>query len=239
MGMNFDCIWQLPPNQLLASKSEVHIWRATLDRPLEEVERLAQVLSADERSRANRFYFAQDRQKFIVARGLLRTILSNYLGTPADRLQFDYGYHGKPAIKATPVRFNLSHSHNLALYALTRERELGIDLEFIRPISDSAQIAKRYFSPYENASFQALAPDQKIAGFFHHWTRKEAYLKAVGNGLAANNDDFDQKVATEKLTDTTRWWLRSFIPAPNCRATVAVEGQDWDIVCIEETPQII
>ena len=233
MGINFNCVWQLPPHPLLASKSEVHIWRATLDRPPKEVERLAQTLSTDERGRAARFHFEQDRQRFIVARGLLRTILSNYLSIPADRLQFDYGPHGKPTIKATSLRFNLSHSQNLALYALTCDRELGVDIEFIRPINDAVQIAQRYFSPCENAIFQALAPDQKPAGFFHHWTRKEAYLKAVGDGLAANNDDFDRTVATHESSDPNCWLLRSFAPAPNYRATVAVKGQGWDIVYIE------
>lgn len=228
--------WQMPPNQLLATKSEVHLWRATLDRPLEEVERLAQTLSTDERGRAKRFHFEQDRQRFIVARGLLRTILSKYLGMPAERLQFDYGHYGKPAIKATQVRFNLSHSHSLALYAITRDRDLGIDLEFIRSVNEAEQIAKRYFSNRENAIFQALSPNEKPGGFFHHWTRKEAYLKAVGDGLAANNDHFDQTVAREESVEgdrSIRWFLRSFTPAPNYQATVAVEGKGWDIVYLE------
>ncbi len=224
-----DCSWQLPPKQLLANKNEVHIWRATLDCPLEEVERLAPILSADERRRAERFHFEQDRQRFIVARGLLRTILANYLGIPAARLEFDYGHHGKPAIKDTQLRFNLSHSKSLALYAITRDRELGIDLEFIRPMTEAEQIAQRYFSPQENAVFQALSPEQKPAGFFYHWTRKEAYLKAVGDGIAAGNDDFDEMVATDGARPN-RWFLRSFVPAANYQATVAVQGNGWDIV---------
>ncbi len=231
-----DLRWQLPPKQLSISRSEVHIWRSTLDRPLEQVERLAQTLSADERRRAERFYFEQDGQRFIVARGLLRTILSNYLGIPAACLQFDYGHRGKPAIAETQLRFNLSHSHSLALYAITIDRNLGVDLEFIRPITEAGQIAKRYFSRRENDIFQALTPDQKPAGFFYHWTRKEAYLKAVGDGLAVNNDDFDATVATEELIESNRairWFLRSFAPAPNYQATVAVEGNGWDIVYLE------
>ena len=231
-----DIVWQLPPNQLLASKSKVHVWRADLDRPLKEVERLAQTLSMDERQRAERFHFERDSQRFVVARGLLREILSKYLKIPADRLQFDYGRYGKPTIQATQVRFNLSHSHSLVLYAITRDRDLGIDLEFIRPINDAEQIAKRYFSHRENAVFQALSPSQKPAGFFHHWTRKEAYLKAVGDGLVTNNNLFDQTVATEAAAQSDResyWFLRSFAPAPNYQATVAVEGEGWDIVYLE------
>lgn len=232
MIINLDCDWQLPPKQLLAAKNEVHIWRATLDRSLAEVEGLAPILSADERNRAERFHFEHDRQRFIVARGLLRTILSNYIGMPASRLQFDYGHHGKPAIKNTPVRFNLSHSKDLALYAITRDREVGIDVEFIRPINDAEQIANRYFSKCENAIFQALSSTEKPAGFFHHWTRKEAYLKAVGDGLAVGNDDFDETVAI-KGDRANRWFLRSFFPAASYQATVAVEGSGWDIVCLQ------
>lgn len=231
-----DLMWHLPPKRLSISRSEVHIWRSSLDRLPEEVEGLAQTLSADERRRAERFYFEQDSQRFIVARGFLRTILSNYLDIPAACLQFDYGHRGKPAIAETQLRFNLSHSKDLALYAITRDRDLGVDLEFIRPMNEAGQIAKRYFSRRENDIFQALSPSQKPAGFFHHWTRKEAYLKAVGDGLAANNDDFDATVATEELIESDRairWFLRSFAPAPNYLATVAVEGNGWDIVYLE------
>jgi 4'-phosphopantetheinyl transferase len=228
------CNWLLPKGQLSANKNEVHIWRSILDLPREKVEILAQTLSTDERKRADRFHFEQDRQRFIAARGLLRTILANYLNIPAALLQFDYGHHGKPEIKNTQLRFNLSHSKSFALYAVTCDRNLGIDLEFIRPMQEAEQIAKRYFSVQENAIFQALTPEQKPAGFFHHWTRKEAYLKAVGDGLAVGNDDFDKTVATES-DRANRWFLRSFSPAPNYLATVAVEGNDWDIVYLESS----
>ncbi len=227
-----DCNWQLPPSQLLANKNEVHIWRSILDLPIAKVELLAQTLSTDEGGRAERFHFKQDRQRFIVARGLLRTILGNYLGIPAALLEFNYGPHGKPEIKHTQIRFNLSHSKNLVLYAITSDRELGIDLEFIRPITEAEQIANRCFSKREKAIFQALSPEQKPTGFFHHWTRKEAYLKAVGDGLAASNDDFDRTVAIES-DRAHRWFLRSFVPAANYLATVAVEGNGWDMVYLE------
>ncbi|MBW4664812.1 MAG: 4'-phosphopantetheinyl transferase superfamily protein [Chroococcus sp. CMT-3BRIN-NPC107] len=227
-----DCSWHLSPNQLLVNKNEVHIWRSTLNLPREKVEILAQTLSADELKRAQKFHFEQDRQRFMVARGLLRTILGNYLAVPAALLEFNYGQHGKPAIRDTFLRFNLSHSENLVLYAITRDRNLGIDLEFIRPMKEAEQIAKRYFSLQENAIFQALSPDEKPAGFFYHWTRKEAYLKAVGDGLAAGNNDFDDTVAT-KSDRAKQWFLRSFAPAPNYLATVAVEGNDWNILYLE------
>ncbi len=230
-----DLLWHLPPKQLLISQGEIHLWRVFLDCPAIPVEQLAQLLSADERVRTERFYFEQDKNRFIVTRALLRTILGGYLGTAAERLQFDYGQHGKPAIaepqNGSSLRFNLSHSQNLTVFAVARDRDLGIDLEFIRPIAEAEQIAKRYFSLRENAIFQALSPSQKSAGFFHHWTRKEAYLKAVGNGVAANNDDFDETVVSEESIESpNRWFLHSFVPAPNYLATLAVEGNGWDIV---------
>lgn len=227
-----DCSWQLPPNQLLANKNEVHIWRSTLDLPGEKVEILAQTLSANEHKRAQKFHFEQDRQRFIVARGLLRTILGSYLAVPAASLEFDYGQYGKPEIRETQIKFNLSHSKNLALYAITSDRNLGIDLEFIRPMKEAEQIAKRYFSPQENAIFQALSPNAKPVGFFHYWTRLEAYLKAVGDGLAAGNDNFDKTVATKK-SRAKGWFLHSFTPAANYIATVAVEGSDWKILYLK------
>jgi 4'-phosphopantetheinyl transferase len=196
---------------------------------------LAQLLSADERVRVERFYFEQDKNRFIVTRALLRTILGSYLGTAAERLQFDYGQHGKPAIAASQnllsLRFNLSHSQNLTMFAVARDRDLGVDLEFIRPIAEAEQIAKRYFSIQENAVFQALSPSQKPAGFFRHWTRTEAYIKAVGNGLAANINDFDETVTMEEsIASPNRWFLHSFVPAPNYLATLAMEGNGWDIL---------
>jgi 4'-phosphopantetheinyl transferase len=126
----------------------------------------------------------------------------------------------------------LSHSQNLALYAITCDRELGIDLEFIRPMTEAVQIAQRYFSRRENAIFQALTSEEKPTGFFYHWTRKEAYLKAVGDGIAAGNDDFDEMVATES-DRAKHWFLHSFIPAVNYQATVAVEGDGWEIVYLK------
>lgn len=238
-----DLVWQLPPKQLSLSPSEVHLWRVFLDHPIMPVEQLAQTLSADEYVRAERFYFERDKNRFIVARALLRTILGSYLSLAAQQVQFCYGHRGKPALAKIHAQsglyFNLSHSQELAICAVTRDRDLGVDLEFIRPINEAEQIAKRYFSGRENAVFQALSPDQKTAGFFHHWTRKEAYLKAIGDGLAADNDCFDETVATAESRESDRairWFLRSFSPAPNYQATVAVEGKGWDIVYLDGMP---
>lgn len=233
-------MWHRPPKQLSVSPSEVHIWRAFLDLPAIQVEQLVQNLSPDEYIRAERFYFERDKYRFIVARALLRTVLGSYLGVPANQLQFCYGHRGKPALAAiyakSGLRFNVSHSQNLVVYAVSCDRELGVDVEFIRPISEAEQIAKRYFSVRENASFQSLPPSEKQAGFFYHWTRKEAHLKAEGEGLSADSDRFDASVATEDTnilssgdSASDRWFLHGFTPAPNYIATVAVEGKGWDL----------
>lgn len=233
-------MWHLPPKQLSVSSSEVHIWRVLIDRPTLPVEQLAKMLSADELTRAERFYFERDRNRFIVARAALRTILGSYLGVAAKQVQFCYGHRGKPALAPIQAKsgleFNLSHSGEVAVCAVTRDRDIGIDVEFIRPITEAEQIAKRYFSVRENASFQALPNSEKQAGFFYHWTRKEAHLKAEGEGLSANSDRFDTSVAMEEAkmlesSDRTcnRWFLQEFTPAPNYIATVAVEGKGWNL----------
>jgi len=133
--------WRPPPEDLALSSNDVHVWRASLDQLALRFQRLAQTLSADEQLRAERFYFEQDRRRFVVSRGLLRTILGCYLGIEPSRLQFCYGSRDKPALVETSgggtLRFNLSHSQGLALYAVTRNREIGVDLERIRPISEA------------------------------------------------------------------------------------------------------
>ena len=137
----FDSLWGLPPSDLALSSDHIHVWCASLDQPASCVQQFAQSLSADERVRAERFHFEQHRNRFIAGRGLLRMILSYYTGIEPSRLQFCYGSRDKPALVETSgggtLRFNLSHSQGLALYAVTRNREIGVDLERIRPISEA------------------------------------------------------------------------------------------------------
>jgi len=240
-----DNVWCPPPTDLIVTSSDVHVWRAVLDQPAARVQHLAQTLCADERIRAERFYFEQHRQRFIVARGLLRTILGYYLGIAPDQLQFCYGSRGKPALVETPsgstLRFNLSHSEGLALYGVTRDRELGIDIEYIRPITEMEQIAKRFFSVQENAVFCTLPTNQKLAAFFNCWTRKEAYVKAIGDGLALPLDQFDVSLAPGEparllaikgdRSGANYWSLQELSPAPGYVAALAVEGHGWNLSC--------
>jgi 4'-phosphopantetheinyl transferase len=237
-------VWLPPPPDLTLSRDEVHVWQADLDPPASRLQQLAQTLSADEHSRAKRFYFEQHRQRFIAGRGILRTILGRYLGIEPRQLQFCYGPRGKPALAETSggsiLQFNLSHSQGLALYAVTRDRQIGIDLECIRSISDVEQIAKRFFSAREYAVISELPPNQKQEAFFRCWTCKEAYLKATGEGLAqldrievllTPGEPVTLLNVTGDLHTAQGWVLQELTPASGYLAALAVAGQGWHLSC--------
>jgi 4'-phosphopantetheinyl transferase len=238
-------LWSPPPAELALSSDEVHVWCASLEQPASSLRWLGQTLSADEQERAGRFHFERDRRHFIAGRGLLRTILGRYLRVEAERLQFCYGPRGKPSLLETcggdTLCFNVSHSHGLALYAVTHGRKVGVDVEWMRPLDDIEQIAERFFSARENATFRALAPDQKVEAFFNCWTRKEAYIKATGDGLSRPLDEFDVSLAPGEPArllhvasdpqEAARWLLRGLTPAPDYAAAVIVAGQDWRLAC--------
>lgn len=172
----------------------VHVWKASLDPSADELARCENRLSVDERARAARFHFERDRRRYVAARGALRQRLSAYLARPADEIVFAYGERGKPSLAGndtgSQLAFNVAHSHELALMAFTLDRELGVDLEFVRGMPDAMPIARRHFTPAEAA---LLAADTaKIdERFFWLWTRKEAVIKGVGAGLATPLDEFD------------------------------------------------
>jgi len=227
---------------LVLPQHEIHVWRASLGRNSACLQELVKTLSSDELDRANRFHFEADRSRFIIARGILRNILSYYLGIEPHQLQFCYGSHGKPALKTCDLlHFNLSHSQDLALYAFTRDRQIGIDLEYVRHLPGLDQIVAQFFSIRERATFLALPSSQQPAAFFHGWTCKEAILKALGDGLALPLNQFDVSLLPDRpaklfsingdRTAAERWLLQSFIPAPDYVAAVAIEGHDWEVKC--------
>ncbi|MCL1471638.1 4'-phosphopantetheinyl transferase family protein [Argonema antarcticum] len=239
------CIWDAPPADFTLSSNDIHIWCACIDLPSLRVQQLAQILSEDELKRAERFYFEQHRNRFIARRGILRTILSRYLDRSPNELEFNYGSRGKPALAETcggdRLRFNLSDSHGFALYAVTCDRNLGIDIEKIRPIDDAEQIAKRFFSSQEYAVLRDLDRSQQQVAFYNCWTRKEAYVKAIGDGLSFPLDGFDVSLSPgepAKLlsikSDTesaANWLLQDFIPVTGYVAALAVEGFGFNISC--------
>lgn len=235
--------WSSPPVPLLLKRDEVHIWRAALDQPVSVVKSFSRILTPDERDKAERFYFQRDREHFIVARGLLRTILGRYLNLEPARLRFTYNAYGKPALDETfavdELRFNLSHSHGLVLYAFARQREIGLDIEYQREDLASVEIAGRFFSRREAELFSALPQHLRVEGFFNCWTRKEAYIKAKGLGLSLSLDSFEvslvpgETAALLSVTDATekveRWAMTELAPGHGYAAALVVEGHDWQL----------
>jgi 4'-phosphopantetheinyl transferase len=230
---------------LRLGSDDVHIWCAALDQLPGRVSRLAQLLSVDERERAGRLVFEQHRQHFIVGRGLLRLILGRYLELAPDQLKFEYGRQGKPALAnlsgPPALAFNLSHSHGLALYAVASNRALGVDVEAIRRLDDLEAIAKRFFSATEYTVLSSLPPAQKPTGFFNCWTRKEAYIKAIGDGLSYPLDRFDvslrpgEPARLLRVQDdpqaTGRWSLYHLAPVPGYVGAVVAAGQPVKLSC--------
>jgi 4'-phosphopantetheinyl transferase len=240
-----DTIWHRPSGRYVLPQGEVHVWRANLDQPQRLFARLTQLLSAEERARADRFHFEVDRKRCILARGILRLLLGDCLGTPAERLQFRYSEFGKPSLasESAPVEFNVSHSGDLVLVALGRGRALGVDVERIRIDVATEEIAARYFSVNECRDFATVAPDLRCAAFFACWTRKEAYIKARGDGLSLPLEQFDvaflpghaaRLIATRhEPGEVHRWTLRGLEAGCGYKAALAVEGADWQMRCWE------
>jgi 4'-phosphopantetheinyl transferase len=177
---------------------EIHVWQARLDVPQSEVSSLYETLTDDERHRASRFYFEKHRRRFIVGRGILRTILGRYLGVQPDNIRFTYNDKGKPSLvesKLNDFGFNISHSDELALYAFALGAPVGVDVEVIRPVSDMEAIAKRFFSPLEYEMLRRVPAENQLEAFFNCWTRKEAYVKAEGLGFYIPLDSFAVSLA--------------------------------------------
>jgi 4'-phosphopantetheinyl transferase len=237
-----DNYWQSPPVDLKLAQDEVHVWCMALDQEPALVERFHATLTGDEQERAAKFYFPKDRQHFIVARGLLRLILGRYLDQAPTQLRFVYNAYGKPSLEATPsLHFNLSHSKGLALLGVSSDRELGIDLEYVRTDFPFEQVAKSVFSVPEQAILRSLPEAAKPEAFFNAWTRKEAYIKALGQGLSIPLDQFDvaflpgEPAALREVRGTWAnahdWTLQHLAPAPDYAGAIAVAGSGWQMRC--------
>ena len=232
-------IWQNPAQHPILAKNQVHVWRANLELPTAAIDQLTTYLSADEISRANKFRFPIHKRRFIVARGILRQLLGNYLQLSPDNIKFEYGDHGKPRIAAsvadTFLQFNVSHSEEYALYGFTHHHLIGVDLEYLREMKDAVKLAERFFSPREFELLAGIASEQQREVFFKLWTAKEAYLKAIGTGLtnslASIDISFDQAgnpklLAIEAdLGATANWFMYPCVPETNYVATVAIKTQ--------------
>lgn len=234
------------PLALELRNDEIHVWYVSLDQQVSRLQRMESILSVDEKMRAERYHFERDRNRFIMGRGVLRTIISWYLNIEAGKLQFCYGKHGKPALADTfgkgTICFNLSHSEGLALYAFARGRTIGVDIEHIRDIPEIGRMAERFFSVTEKDVFLALPKSEKKEAFFNCWTRKEAFIKAIGDGLYWPLDKFDVSLSPEEPAEllsidgdtakASKWHLEDLSPASGFSAACAVEG-DCRILCYQ------
>ena len=241
--MKTDHSWRPPPAKFHLARDEVHVFRVYLNLPVSRIKDLQKTLTADERNRAERFHFPQDRQNFIVIRGALRAILGRYLDIRPGQLRFCYNKFGKPDLDIAngshKLNFNLSHSGRLALFAVANSAKIGIDIECIRTDFEYELIAARFFSPGEYLKLKNLPPQMKPEAFFNCWTRKEAYIKARGEGLSLPLDQFEVSLVPgepaqllqtkEDAAETKRWSLINLQPERGYAAAIAVEGHEWRI----------
>lgn len=236
-------LWSPPPAEFTLTSDQVHVWSLDLMQSEATVAQLYQLLSTDEQQRAQRFRFPKDQQAFTVARGGLRILLSRYLQCSGAEICFIYNAYGKPAIAhpTTALAFNVSHSHGLALYAITRDRTVGVDVEYIRTDFPTLEIAKSYFSVAEQAELRSLPASLQPEAFFNAWTRKEAYIKAIGQGLSMLLAEFDVSLTPGKPVNllavrvpgqvASHWSLQHLAPAPGYVGAIAVVGHDWQLQC--------
>ena len=222
----------------LPRPGEVHLWRIPLFPRPEVIEARAGLLTRDETERARRFRFDIHRQRYILRRGALRTLLGAYLGIDPGHVGFGYSARGKPKLVEGPaegsLEFNLSDSEDWALLGVVLERSIGVDIEHLRPIPEIDTLARDHFSDRECRVFQRLGPDQRLRGFYDCWTRKEAWLKARGEGITAPLDGFDVTLGPEEAprllevrgapAEAGRWSLSACRPAPGYVGAVALLG---------------
>ncbi len=228
--------WERPRFVPSLGENVVHVWLFKLEGQFSQWQRLRALLSEDELIRAERFYFERDRHRFVFARGNLRVILGRYVKQNPASLNFIYNDFGKPFLTAEPnqpsVNFNLSHSDMWGVLAVTLQKEVGIDIEKIKDSIKIEEIAERFFAPGEIAQIRALEPRERIDAFFNCWTRKEAFIKAVGKGLSLPLHDFEVTVQSDqpvrllkyrgKEEELSDWFLTSFDPLPGFKAALAV-----------------
>lgn len=230
--MNQSIVWQRAPENFQLCDQEVHIWKINLKVSPWEMEFYRRVLSGDEIARAERFYFPQHQERFIVGRAFLRKILSKYINVEAKEIEFEYEERGKPLLglkfKHCGICFNLSHSQDLGLCGVSHNRLIGVDLEGIRHTSDIENLAKRFFSVREYEVIKSVAPEEQQEIFFRYWTCKEAYLKATGKGISelaqVEIELLPNKSA--KLCIVGNWQLKELVPAENFAAAVVIANHN-------------
>lgn len=227
-------IWQL-------SQDEVHVWCARLESPAARLGDFERMLVDVERQRAGRFHFDADRQRYIVQHGLLRWLIGRYLGPDGAPARLVINPYGKPSLPGSLLRFNQSASGDVGLFAFAWGREVGVDVERVRLDFEHEQIAQSFFSPAEQVVWQSLPTEERPRAFFHCWTRKEAYLKAYGQGLSLPLGQFDVAFAPGESAgllaarhapaEVGRWKFLHLEPVQGYVGALVVEGDGWQAVC--------
>ena len=237
--------WPVSSGIAAPGPGAARIWSADLEPGAAAIDRFVPLLSADERQRAERFHFRRDAMRWIAARAILREILGACLGADPHGVAFAYGDKGKPALAAPAgpldLQFSLAHSAHLGLYAVTVGCPVGVDVERVRPLSDMDRIAERSFSRQECAALRALPVSLRPAGFFNCWTRKEAYIKAIGLGLSYPLQRFSVSLAPgvpaglEAVeidpAHVEAWTMEALAPRSGFVGAVVVGARPVDIAC--------
>ena len=238
-------IWRSARGEECVGMGQIHVWRADLSMAAQAADNLEPLLADGERERAVRYPRQEDRRRFIAARAILRQVLAHYIGNRPENLSFVYGEHGKPALAGDlgheRLEFNMSHSGEMALYAVARSRRVGVDIEYPRPKVNYMRIAERFFSIEEFEELTALPTEAQYAAFYRCWTHKEAYVKARGDGIAAGLGTFS--VSLEECSkllrsddgpdEIDRWRFLALEPGGQYVAALCVAGQDMELSCFE------
>ena len=229
-------IWPVTPLPPALADDEAHVWAIPLDVPGFDWQAELPRLADDEQQRARRFRIERVSRRFVAARSALRRLLAAYLGSRAEEVAFVYGDLGKPTLDPArhnaPLHFNLTHSHDLALLAVTRLGPLGVDVEHLRPLRAAEAMARRFFAAAEVATFFALPDNMQLDGFYRCWTRKEAYLKAQGLGIGQPLDRFEVSLVpgeearllcvAEQPSEAARWHMAELLPASDYVGALAM-----------------
>jgi 4'-phosphopantetheinyl transferase len=223
----------------------VHVWAALLDVAQPGQTAFEQTLASSELARAARFHFAEHRNRYIVAHGWLRQLLGGYLSIPAAAVEFDLGPQGKPVLAGPPnsseLQFNMTHSEGLALVAVASGIPVGIDVERIRALEDAGDLVARFFSTRESSEFKSLPDDQRPLAFFNLWTRKEAWLKATGEGITHLLDCVEVSFMPgaparllslpDRFPSASNWTICDITPGPGFAAAVVAAGERGEFEC--------
>ncbi|MBN2040683.1 MAG: 4'-phosphopantetheinyl transferase superfamily protein [Spirochaetes bacterium] len=236
---NLPKIWKTPEMPAILKGNEAHIWLVEINKQVRELDYYASILTSDEKKRSSRFVFEKDRNRDIINRAVLRLLLSKYIKIDPGRINYNYNKFNKPELSHpvnNELKFNLSHSGNLIIYAFSLRREIGIDIEKKRELNDADGIISRFCSEQEKSEYFSYPAEERGNIFISCWTRKEAYIKARGEGLAFPLNNFTMTLAPDKSpalmhvkdekAEEKRWSFYNIIVPDDYNSTLAIEGNN-------------